>query len=156
MLRDIGAAAKQQTMNWDKLPLELRVLILSMRHEMRVNTQAMIARCWKKFDAPKKVAHYLVERERFGLSMSVMFPETADIMEYCVKVLSGQEKPDYWNSVLAEVEYEMWVNKYSGGPGVEYMSRVDHAFKKLIQKFKYHPNSGPLETQLILRGHWPF
>ena len=155
-MEDIGAAAKQEIMNWDKLPLELRVIILSMRHEMREDAQGTIVRCWKKFDAPKQVAHYLVESERFGLPMSVMFPETADIMEYCVKVLSGREKPVYWRAVLEEVEYEMWLNQYSGGPGAEYMSRVDDAFMELIKKFKYHPDSGPLETQLISRGHWPF
>ena len=138
-------------MIWDNLPLELRVLILSKRHEMRVNAQATIAKCWKKFEAPKKVAHYLVERERWstggvwnhgvfgGDSMNVMFPETADIMEYCVKVLSGREKPNYWKEILQEVEYEIWLNQYSGGPGVEYMSRVDDAFIKLMTKFKYDP-----------------
>lgn len=145
-------------MTWIKLPIELRVLILSMRHTLREKAQITIVRYWKKFYAPKKVAHYLVESERWSMggvwkdgvfggdSMNVMFPETADIMEYCVKVLSGREKPNYWNVVLGEVEHEIWLNQYSGGPGAEYMSRVDSAFEKLIKKFKYKPKWDEYES----------
>ena len=122
-----------------------------MRHEMRANAQATIARCWMKFDGPKQVARLLVDKEKSAsvfwggewqsieTPMHVMIPDTADIMEYCVKVLSGRENPNYWKGILKEVEYEMWINQYSGGPGAEYMSRVDDAFMVLINKFKYSP-----------------
>lgn len=139
-------------MFWDKLPVELRVYILSMRNEMRQDSQRTIARCWMKFAGPKQVARLLVDKEKSSLvfwgggsdgvggwRMHVMVPDTADIMEYCAKVLSGREKPDYWKNILQEVEYEMWLNQYSGGPGSEYMSRVDEAFLVLIKKFKYPP-----------------
>ena len=128
---------KKPIMTWTNLPIELRVIILSLRHAMREEAQGTIVRYWKKFYAPKKVAHYLVEREREGFGIDVMFPEVANIMEYCAKTLSGQENPNYWNAVLEEVEHEMWMNQYSGGPGAEYMDRVDNAFEELIKKFKY-------------------
>lgn len=135
-------------MFWDKLPVELRVYILSMRNEMRQDSQRTIARCWMKFRSPKKIAKLIVYEEKWfnarwsngvwdGDRMNVMIPITAGIMEYCAKVLSGREKPDYWKNILQEVEYEMWLNQYSGGPGVEYMSRVDDAFNILANKFKY-------------------
>lgn len=126
-------------MSWNILPIELRVCILSMRHDMREDSQKMIVRHWEKFQAPKKVAQYLVNKERMGLPMGVMFPEVASIMEYCANVLSGREKPNYWRAILEEVEHEMWLNQYSGGPGAEYMGRVDDAFMILIDKFKYAP-----------------
>ena len=135
-------------MFWDKLPVDLRVYILSLRNEMRQNSQKTIARYWNKFQAPKKIAKLMVYEEKWlnarwingvweGDRMNVMIPATADIMEYCAKVLSGREKPDYWKNILQEVEYEMWLNQYSGGPGAEYMSRVDDAFNILANKFKY-------------------
>ena len=139
-------------MTWEELSLDLRVLILSMRHKMRQEAQGTIVRYWKKFYAPKKVAHYLVERERWSMGgvwneegvfggdrMNVMYPETAEIMEYCVKVLSGREKPNYWKEILEEVEFELWSNHYLyfGDLEEEYMSRVDDAFIKLGMKFNY-------------------
>ena len=124
-------------MTWTNLPIELRVIILSLRHAMREEAQKTIVRTWKKFQAPKIVAQHLVEKEREGFGIDVMFPEVANIMEYCAKTLSGQENPKYWNAVLEEVEHEMWMNQYSGGPGAKYMDRVDNAFEELIKKFKY-------------------
>ena len=136
-------------MFWDKLPVELRVYILSMRNEMRQNSQKTIAKYWNKFQSPKRVAKLLVYKERWlgggawndgvfdGNRMNVMIPDTAGIMEYCAKVLSGRENPNYWKGILQEVEYEMWLNQYSGGPGAEYMSRVDDAFLVLSNKFNY-------------------
>ena len=136
-------------MFWINLPIELRVWILSMRHEMRKDAKQKIVTAWYNFQSPKRVAKLLVYKERWsgggvwndgvfdGTRMNVMIPDTAGIMEYCAKVLSGREKPDYWKNILKEVEYEMWLNQYSGGPGVEYMSRVDDAFNILANKFKY-------------------
>ena len=156
---------KKQTMTWNILPIELRVIILSLRHTMREEAQRTIVRTWKKFQAPKKVAHYLVERERWSMggvwneegvfggdSMNVTFPETADIMEYCVKVLSGREKPNYWKEILEEVEFELWSNQYSCGGRLEeeYMSRVDSAFEKLIKKFKYKPKWDEFKSTRVM------
>ena len=76
----------------------------------------------------------MVEKERFGLPMSIMFPEAASIIKYCAKVLSGKEKQIYWFSVLSELEYELWLNKNNSGPA---LSRVRDAFIKLIEKFEY-------------------
>ena len=125
-------------MNWDKLPLELRVMILSVRHEMREDARGTIVRCWEKFQAPKKVAQHLVETERMYISpMDVMYHEVASIMEYNVKVLSGKEDPVFWKEVLEEVDYELWVNEYTGGPGAEYYERNEEAFVVLARKFGY-------------------
>ena len=157
MLRPI-----KKRMTWNILPIELRVLILSMRYTLREEAQKTIVRTWKKFYAPKKIAHYLVERERWSMggvwndgvfggdSMNVMFPETADIMEYCAKILSGRENPNYWNAVLKEVEHEMWMNQYSGGPGAEYMDRVNNAFEVLIKKFKYKSKWDEYESTRVM------
>lgn len=79
------------------------------------------------------------------MPLNVMAPDTANIMEYCAKILSGSENPNYWNGVLKEVEFQLWVDKYSGGQGVIYMSRIIDAFIILIKKFKYSPVSHPLE-----------
>jgi len=140
-------------MSWIQLPIELRVLILSIRYDKRQDAQRMIASTWQKFQAPKLVAHHLIEKEKsqmaaliglmggvdvgIKLNIDVMLPHTANIMEYCVKILSGKEKPKYWNMILREVEYELWYNEYSGGPGTKYMLRVAHAFDKLTTKFNY-------------------
>jgi hypothetical protein len=121
-------------MTWDELPLELHEKILTIHHKLREEAQTKIIRCWEKFQAPKKVAYYLVEKERFGLPMSIMFPEAASIIKYCAKVLSGKEKQIYWFSVLSELEYELWLNKNNSGPA---LSRVRDAFIKLIEKFEY-------------------
>ena len=124
-------------MNWETLPIELRVQILSMRHNMREDSQKTIVRCWVKFLAPKKIAQCLVERERNRLSLDVMFPETANVMEYCTNVLSGKEDPKFWKEVLLDVDYELWVNEYTGGPRAKYYKRNKAAFDVLTRTFGY-------------------
>ena len=149
-------------MSWIQLPNELRVLILSIRYDKRQNAQKMIANTWQKFQAPKLVAHHLIEKEKsemtirhhagvgsgIKLNIDVMESHTANIMEYCAKILSGKEKPDYWNKILNEVEYELWLNEYSGGPQAKYKSRSNDAFDKLIKKFNYIPK------WMMINGYW--
>ena len=65
-------------------------------------------------------------------------PDTAGIMEYCLWFCLVV-KSQIIGKHSQEVEYEMWLNQYTGGPGVEYMSRVDDAFNILANKFKYAP-----------------
>ena len=133
-------------MFWENLPLELRVWILSIRNDMRANAQEMIARCWKKFYAPKQVARFLVSKkfetnwnEIGEYRMNVMMAETANIMEYCAKVLSGRENPHYWKWILEEVEYEMLIYQYNSGSKTLSIYRVEDSFIDLITKFKYGP-----------------
>ena len=45
---------------WDWLPIDLRVMILILRHEMREDASQTIKKCWGKFQAPKKVAKRLL------------------------------------------------------------------------------------------------
>ena len=137
MYRDNLCCGQKTIMSWDLLPIDLRVLILSFRHEMRVNTCATIQKWWKKFQAPKNVAKMLCST--FG-GFGVMHPDTADIMEYCVKVLSGKENPKFWNMALDEVDYKLWVDEYSGGPGAPYKFRTGEAYHILTRRFG-HPSS---------------
>lgn len=133
------------TMSWIQLPIELRVIILSIRYTLREEAERTIVKYWDKFKAPKLVAQYLIEKDDFRLRnnnrlvINIFLPDTANIMEYCAKVLSGKEKPDYWNMILNEVEYELWHNEYSGGPGASNLSRTNNAFVKLVKKFNYTP-----------------
>ena len=120
-------------MSWDKLSIDLRVMILSLRHEMREDASRIIKKCWNKFQAPKMVAKMLVGRAH---AAGMMNPDTADIMEYCVKVLSGKEDWQFWNEVLVNIDYELWVDEYSGGPGVPYKNRSGKAYHILSQRFR--------------------
>jgi hypothetical protein len=107
-------------------------MILSLRHKRREDASRMIKKCWNKFQAPKKVAKILVGRARVA---GMMNPDTADIMEYCTKVLYGKEDPKFWKEVLVNIDYELWVDEYTDGPGAPYKNRSEKAYSILSQRF---------------------
>ena len=119
-------------MSWDLLPIDLRVMILSLRHEIREDAGLKIKKCWRKFQIPKKIAKMLVGSVPL---LGMMNPDTADIMEYCVKILSGKEHPVFWDNILSNIEYELWMDEYSGGPGAPYKNRSEKAYYILSQRF---------------------
>ena len=79
-----------------------------------------------------------------GDSMNVMFPKQLTLWNIVLR-FCRVEKTKLLKCSLGEVEHER-LNQYSGGPGAEYMSRVDSAFEKLIKKFKYKPKWDEYES----------
>jgi hypothetical protein len=124
-------------MNWTNLPIDLRIMILSFRYQFREDAQRTIVRNWKKFQAPKKVAYDLVIEEREGLPMSVVYLDTARIMKYCVKVLSGKENHTFWRAILEELDYELWENEYADGPGAKNYLTIQNCYFDLSRIFGY-------------------
>lgn len=83
---------------------------------------------------PKKVAKILVSSV---LDLGTMNPDTANILEYCVKILSGKEDRVFWNNALMNIDYDLWENEYSDGPGASYKNRSEEAYYILTQRFGY-------------------
>ena len=125
-------------MNWYSLPIEIRCLILSMRHAMRKNALKTILKAMNKFQTPKNAAYEMIspfmDPERDD-TISVMIPQMAQITEFCVKVLSGKENPQFWKAVLEKLTEKLWLDQYSGGPGAKYYNRTEVAVDKLCLKF---------------------
>lgn len=137
-------------MFWENLPIEIRIYILSLRNDMRDNFSRIIQKKWQKFQAPKKTAIILWEREKLEDAIwmniinpylitdwqpNVMLPSTSSVMKYCVKVLSGKENPKFWSNILKMINKDLWLNQYSGGPGAEYYSETYYCFDILSKRF---------------------
>lgn len=115
------------------LPSELSDYIYNIRDTDAITK---IQKMWHKFQAPKIVAQKLCENlstEPEGLS--VMNPETATILEYTARILSGKENHNIWVDFLETVNSELYIDQYTGGPGAKYYNRCDKAYKTLYEKF---------------------
>jgi hypothetical protein len=125
-------------MSWSCLPIDIRCLILSERHTIRKDALKTIKKAWDKFRAPKIVAYEIISpymNAEHEYTIPVMDLQIAQIMEFCVKVLSGKEAPSFWNAVLEVLTQELWMNEYSGGPGAKYKNSIEIAVEKLRSRF---------------------
>ena len=129
-------------MSWDALPFELLPLILAFRREMLRKDACEIA--LKRLRDPREVRWFGVGFDApadfllVGLGdYGAMNPDLADVLEFCVEVLSSKESPELWNPIFEHINYALWVDQYSGGPGAVYYNRTHAAFETLIKRFGY-------------------
>ena len=124
----------------------LGAAVQELRDEIRDSACVAIQKCWGKFQAPKNIAKMLTRNwvwtDEFGIGAAfghepyVFDPETMQILEYCVKVLSGKEDPAFWQDVLRVVDFQLWMNAYNGGAGVRFYIRAEEAQQVLSARFR--------------------
>ena len=129
-------------MRWEYLPHEIRLLIIQKRNKMRQNAAKQIQKQWNKFQAPKQTAIYLWEKSKRENPdnwnpdyPSIIFPETAMLMKFTAKVLTGKEDEKYWWSLFDTIAYCVWLDEYTGGPSAVYHNKIDNHLKTLEKKF---------------------
>ena len=115
--------------------------ILNIIYNIRDNHVAYkFQKCWKKYHGKKIVAIQLREAiydyvlPQIEPLVDVMCPHTANVLEYIVKVFSGKEKKSEWLLFIERVEFGLWVDEYTGGPGAPYYIRTDIALDTLKVK----------------------
>ena len=105
-------------MSWDKLPIELHIMILSFRNEIRNNASLTIQRSWGKYMAPSIAALDIIlemEVDQNGTILATWKPNVK-ILEYCTRVLSGHINKSFWNVILEGIYEgliadEVWVTE---------------------------------------------
>ena len=129
-------------MNWESLPLEIRLVIIKKRNKIRQTAAKMIQKQWNKFQAPKQTTIYLWEKLKADNPddwesdyPSMIFPETARLIDFTNKVLSGKENQKYWAPLFSFISYGLWINEYAGGPGAVYHNKIDDSIESLEKKF---------------------
>lgn len=136
-------------MNWESLPVEIRLLIIEKRNKIRQTAAKVIQKQWNKFQAPKQAAIYLWERLKAENPddwesdyPSMIFPETARLINFTTKVLSGKENQKYWSLLFSSISYGLWINEYVGGPGAIFHQKIQNDLKTLENKFNmiWNPN----------------
>ena len=136
-------------MNWESLPVEIRLLIIEKRNKIRQTAAKVIQKQWNKFQAPKQTAIYLWERLKAENPDDwepeypcMIFPETAHIMKFTSKVLSGKEDHKYWSRLFGIISYGMYLDEYTGGPGAIFHQKIQNDLKILENKFNmiWNPN----------------
>ena len=101
-------------MNWEDLPLEIRLLILSFRNKLRENEAIKIQKTFKRYITPSKVAidlvldHLPVDDDAAALCFN---EHTRKIMMYCLKVLTGKYDVKLWNELLICIELGLELDK---------------------------------------------
>ena len=101
-------------MNWEDLPLELRLLILSFRNKLRENEVIKIQRSFKRYIAPSKIVKDIVlDTLPVDDDAAVLcFDERSrKIIEFCTRVLSGKRDINFWNEILVCFEYGLILDK---------------------------------------------
>lgn len=131
-------------MSWDKLPIELHIMILSFRNEIRNNASLTIQRSWGKYMAPSIAALDIIlemEVDQNGTILATWKPNVK-ILEYCTRVLSGHINKSFWNVILEGIYEgliadEVWVTEanYNDTPNLKYYYYTEHLYYELLNKF---------------------
>jgi len=128
-------------MSWNSLPSELRVQILIDRNTIRDEMCSIIQQKWKRFYSPKNVAFELISKQirldyNDDFALDTLCPKTSSIMTYCVKVLSGKEKPHFWCMIIDLIFDNLYLNEYNGGHGAKYYNNNEYCSNILYCRFK--------------------
>ena len=123
---------------WDNLPYEVQNEILGY-------IATTIQKIWRsKSVRPSKLAlkfmnELLIEikpdDEMYNNTLSneeidwklidTMSPRTALIVRYCSKYANYVIGGEIWNSFMITINHDMWLNEYTGGPGVIYYNHIE-------------------------------
>ena len=125
-------------MNWEDLPIEIRIEILAIHFYTREQACKKIQKNWKKYFAPIVSAIDIalkLEVDFDGIFL-VMWPETANILEFCARVVSAKHHRGFWKFIVNHVQIALHLNEDTGGPFVTYYNRTKQACQKLIEKLE--------------------
>ena len=123
-------------MNWEDLPIEIRLKILAIHFNTREQACKKIQKNWRKYFAPIESAIDIaleLEVDLDGIFI-VLWPETAKIMEYCARVVSGKHHRGFWKFIIDQIQIGLHLFEYTGGPTAIYYNRTEEACQKLIKK----------------------
>mgnify|MGYP004188593363 CR=1 FL=1 len=123
-------------MSWEGLPIELRTKILSIRFDIRNNACKLLQTNWSKYLARIESAidialEFEVDHNSIFLTM---IPSNARIMEYCAKVVTGKHHRGFWKFIIQQIQFGLFKDEYTGGPGAIYYNRTEIACDKLVKK----------------------
>ena len=125
-------------MFWDKLPLDIRVYILSIRYDIRNKSSEIISRFWKKYIMADILAIDLaldLEVDQKGYII-VSIPETSDILNICLKIMKNKVGLWFWEIILEKLKNGLFIEEYTGGPGAIYYNRTEQVYYDLLKKIK--------------------
>ncbi len=123
-------------MSWEILPIEIRIEILSLRHDIRYSSAKKIQKQWIKHMLPEVTALDLsldleIDNDEIIL---VSLPRTARIMKLCANIISGKHNRFYWEIVMEGIKEGLELEEYMGGPSSIYYNRTEEAYEKILNK----------------------
>ena len=125
-------------MFWDNLPLDLRVYILSIRYNIRNKSAEIIYKSWKKYIIADNLAIELAQKLQLDQdgNIKISIPETSKILNMCIKIIKQKKNWWFWNIILENLKYGLFIEEYTGGPGATYYNKTEQAYYDLLKKFK--------------------
>ena len=102
-------------MFWEELPLDIRVYILSLRHEKRESACKKIQKMWNnyndKIDAVLQIALEL-EIDADG-NVLIFWPRNIKILRYCYQKLNSKYYKSFWSEIINAVKDGLNIDKDS-------------------------------------------
>ena len=94
--------------------------------------------CWKHaLDIASKYADDdLLDKTHEFHQFNPMDPLTALELEFCVKHSLIERRTWIWDEFINIIDYGLWMDEYTGGPGAKYKRRVRAAKEKLEEKIE--------------------
>lgn len=123
-------------MRWDDLPIELRVIILSLRHEIRTTAISKIQKRWNLFIAPSIAAIDIslsLDIDENG-SAIILLNHTPKLLEFLLKILNGKHHREYWIEYLCFLKLGLDEDESHEGMNYNYNSSLA-AYNSLISLF---------------------
>jgi len=107
---------------WDILPRELQDKVLGFpATTIQKKLRGWIAPAKQSF----KFVNGLMVQKSQDHTINTMSPRTWEIINYCSKHarIGGDEQ--FWPCFISAIEYDLWLNHYTGGPGSFYHTCIE-------------------------------
>ena len=136
-------------MSYEKLPIELRMFILTKLHNIYETNARVIQTYWYKFSNPQKVAmklwkdfeendHDAWGEDYYNDQPNLIIPKTAKLMKYSSKVLTGKgnfKKIQFWKKIIYFIDDSLCLEQYTGGPQAYLYNEIEEYFNIMSKKF---------------------
>ncbi len=113
---------------WDNLPRELQDEVLRF-------PATTIQKIWRGRNAPAKQSlNFVNELMVQNNPVDTMSPITLSIVKYCSKHARIGVDEQLWTSFISAIDRDLWINKYTGGPGSVYHYCIEVELPLLVRR----------------------
>ena len=129
-------------MFWEDLPLDIRVSILSLRHEKREDASKKIQKLWNNYNAKiTSILEIALELEIDGDGNILIFwPRNIKILRYCYQNLNSKYYKSFWLELINAVKEGLILDKdqeLSGGSFEYCYNEISNLINKIQNKLSH-------------------
>ena len=129
-------------MFWENIPLDIRIYILSLRHEKREDASKKIQKLWNNYNAKiNSILEIALELEiDANGNILIFWPRNIQILRYCYQKLNSKYYKSFWFEIIYAVKEGLLLDKdgqLSGGNFEYCYNEITNLINKIQNKLSH-------------------